>query len=279
MPAFGVWIVVFVLMVLTVAGCGSGSGKSFVPQISGYSEKEKKIYIMPDELLEISGIAYLDTSHIAAVNDEKGELYFFDVNNDTLASQKFAGKGDYEDLVKADSVYFVLESDGKLYEINADSGTTATYKLKVKGKVEFESLVWYKKMKKLVLISKEQRKKKYAISAYSFDLATRRFDPEPYFHITHKEIFVKLENYNAECKPSAAALNPVNNKLYLIASVGKLLLECTPDGKLDKIYKLNPGHFPQPEGITFADNGDMYISNEGLEGKGTLLKFPYVAAK
>lgn len=132
--------------------------------------------------------------------------------------------------------------------------------------------MWYKEINKLILISKDQRKP--GISAFSFDLATRQFDPDQAFYIKYKDIFLKLENFNTECKPSGASINPVNNKLYMIASLGRLLLECTPNGKLEKIYKLNPAHFPQPEGISFATNGDMYISNEGLEGKATILKFP-----
>ena len=43
----------------------------------------------------------------------------------------------------------------------------------------------------------------------SFDLSRKEFDPEPFFIISFKEIFTILTNYNKECKPSGAAINPV----------------------------------------------------------------------
>ena len=141
--------------------------------------------------------------------------------------------------------------------------------------MEFESLVYYQQENKLVMITKDQRNKKNGITAISFDLAKKQFDPVPFFNISLREVLSFTTNYEMECKPSAAAINPINKKLYVIASVGKVLLQCSKNGKLEKIYKINPAQFPQPEGITFAANGDMYISNEGANGKATILKFSY----
>jgi hypothetical protein len=260
-------------------GCGSHPGKSFVPRLPGYPEANKKVFVLDDDLLEISGLACLDSDRIAAVNDERGQLYIVNLLNGSRTSTKFGGKGDYEELVKTDSAWFILESNGDVHELDANTNKHKKFKFDLEKKIEFESMVWYKKLNKLVIISKEQRKRRDRIIAYSFDLGRREFDPEPFFQLSFKDIFTKLENYNAECKPSAAAINPVNNKLYIIASVGKLLMECDTKGRLEKIFKLNPNHFPQPEGISFANNGDMYISNEGLEGKATILKFPHLAAE
>lgn len=269
---------VYISLFVLCAACGAGLGKSFVPRINGYQEKSKEIFVLKKKLLEISGIAFMGNNKLAAINDEKGELFFLDLKTDSSTSYKFRDKGDYEEVVKTDTAYYVLNSNGDLYELRLPDFKPMTYKFHTK-KIEFESMVWYKKLNKLIIISKEQRDKKAGITAFSFDLKKKEFDQDPFFHISYKEIFIKLENYNAECKPSGAALNPVNNKLYIIASVGKLLMECTPEGQLQKVYKLNPAHFPQPEGITFAANGDMYISNEGLEGKSTILKFPYGVKK
>jgi hypothetical protein len=49
-------------------------------------------------------------------------------------------------------------------------------------------------------------------------------------------------------------------------------------GKVLNAFKLNPDTFQQAEGIAFAPDGDMYISNEGKLGKPTLLYFPYTPA-
>lgn len=265
------------LLGIVFLSCGSRTGRSFVPAIPGYHDKQRQVFVLPEELLEISGMVHLNDHSIAAINDEKGEIFYLNLDSNSFQSFKFKGKGDYEEVVKTDSSFYVLDSDGDIIEVRPHSNDNTTYKFDIKGKMEFESMVWYKKINKLVIITKDQRKKKRAsITAFSFDLKTKQFDPDPFFEIQLKDILIKLENYNAECKPSGAALNPVNNHLYIVASVGKALLECTQDGQLLRIFKINPTHFPQPEGISFADNGDMYISNEGLEGKATILKYPYV---
>lgn len=255
------------------AGCLATSGKSFVPALHGYNPKHE-LFILPKDLLEISGIVLLGDQRFAAINDEDGELFFIDLKDNAMQKYRFKGKGDYEDIAKVDSTFYVLESSGNIIEIPPPYDKHETYNFKGKH-MEFESLVYYQKENKIVMITKDQRNKRKGITAVSFDLAKKEYDEEPFFNISLKEVFTIVTNYEMECKPSAAAINPINQKLYVIASVGKVLMQCSRNGKLERIYKINPAHFPQPEGITFAANGDMYISNEGANGKATILKFSY----
>lgn len=266
-----------VMLPVLLAACTAYSGKSFVPSLPGYKERDREVFVLKKRLLEISGLVYLGDNRVAAINDEKGDLFIVDIKDNSDQKYAFKGKGDYEDIAKTDSMFYVLESNGDVYEVsNPPHVRSSVFHFTNKPKkTEFETLVWYKQLNKLVLISKEQRSRWAGISAYTFDLATQQFDSTVLFHIPEKEILQKLEDYSAECKPSGGAIHPLTGKLFLIASVGKSLLQCTADGKLEKIYKLNPAQFPQPEGINFAANGDMYISNEGLDGKATILKFPY----
>lgn len=267
-----------ILLPGSFSSCASGSGKSFVPSIEGYNENNKELFVLKKNLLEISGLCYLGNDSFAAINDEEGKIFIFKPGEKKKKIQtiKFAGKGDYEDMVKSDSAYFVLESKGIIHEVRPGSeAEKAKYKFKAEDKIEFESLVLYPDLHKLVLISKDHRLDKDAIYGYSFDLVSKTYSDAPFFVIPMHDIRKQMKDFSATCKPSGAAINPVNGKLFIVASIGKVLLQCSRDGKVERSYKMNPGQFQQPEGITFAPNGDMYISNEGAEGKATVLKFPY----
>lgn len=278
MPAIRAFCAGFTLLFAFFASCTSRSGKSFVPAMQGYNDKLHEVHILNKDLLEVSGIVHLGGLRFAAINDEDGELFFTNLENDSTVKYRFKGKGDYEDLAKAGDTYYILESSGDIIELDQSFTGHETYKFNKKN-TEFESLVYYADKKKLVMIVKDQKKRADGIAAFSFDLTRKEFDPEPFFSISFKQVFTVLTNYDTECKPSAAAINPVNKKLYILASVGKVILQCSSEGKLEEIYKINPAHFPQPEGISFATNGDMFISNEGAEGKATILKFPYDGSK
>jgi hypothetical protein len=256
--------------------CGRLEGKSFSPGIPGYDESERKMIILKKRLREISGIDFISREKLVAINDESGTLFFVDPLTGSYEVVDFGKKGDYEDVVTAGDCFYVLRSDGHIFQVK-----TSDYKLVGEfennfGKhVEFESLYYDRTLEQLVLICKECGRNSESIYAYRFDIAEKRFLPEVYFTIPWKEIRRMARNNQIECKPAGAAINPVTNKLFIIASVGKVLLECSRDGVLEHVYAINSYHFQQPEGITFAPDGSMYISNEAVQGKATILLFPY----
>ena len=128
----------------------------------------------------------------------------------------------------------------------------------------------------LILLCKDCAKEKDEIRvAHRFDLKTNTFSPEPAYTINIADIKKLLNDEEAEFKPSAAGINPANGKLYIVASVGKLLVIADKNGKVEQAIRLDPVLYNQPEGMTFAPNGDLYISNEGGEGIPTILKFVF----
>ena len=256
--------------------CNRLSGNSFVPALPGYEAGDRQSVILKRPLREISGIDYLSDDQLVAINDEAGKLFFVDPASGKYEVFEFGEKDDYEDLVIAGSSYIIMNSKGHLFEVSVnEKKLMASYTNNFGKQIEFESLCFDKANDQLLLICKECGKNSSSINAYRFDLASRTYQPGTYFTIAWLDIRRMMKDNSIECKPSAAAINPRTGKLFIIASLGKTLLQCSVTGELEACYGLNPDHFPQPEGITFSPDGDLYIANEGIQGKATLLKYSF----
>ena len=246
-----------------------------------FSSPDEKME-MGKHLHEISGMAYIPGKDlILGENDEKGDIYIFDFKNknDQVGKIKFGGKGDYEDIVYTDSAIYMLISSGTIVKVETKDSTFATKEFTLEGeKNEFETLYLGADKRSLIMLCKEcaHEKKNELRVAYRFDLITNSFDPAPAYTMDIEDIKKMLGDEEALFKPSAAGINPVNGKLYIVASVGKLLVIADKNtGKPEQVFKLDPVLYNQPEGLTFAPNGDLYISNEGGDGVATVLKFVY----
>jgi len=44
------------------------------------------------------------------------------------------------------------------------------------------------------------------------------------------------------------------------------------NGAIKKVYKLDDKSFSQPEGITFSDDGRLYISNEVVDNSANIME-------
>jgi uncharacterized protein YjiK len=275
-------------------GSGKPSLLKFSYSESGGSEdvkgnKTNYNFSRPDEkmqlgkhLHEISGMAWVaEKNMILAENDERGDIFLVDFKNkdDGFAKIKFGGKGDYEDIVHSDNADYLLVSLGGIVQVvikDSSVASTMEYNLEIGGTNEFETLYRDAEDHSLIMLCKQCAHEKDKIrSAYRFDLKTHQFSPEPVYSIDIESIRQMLSDEKAEFKPSAAAINPITKKVFIVASVGKLLVVTDKKGTVEQVFKLDETLFNQPEGITFAPNGDLYISNEGGEGIATILKFAY----
>ncbi len=249
----------------------------------GYDLSSPVRYRVRESMQEISGIVmYPDEHRIIAVNDEEGRIYEIDVNaTKAYPSWKFAKNGDYEDICHTDSGWFVLKSSGGLFQVRAldkDSVKAVHYKFNTEQDVEFESVYFDKNRHSVIMICKncEDDKKVGLTSAYQFSLDSMAFDYKPIFQFSAKEIAALAGNDMRFFKPSAAAIHPLEKRLYMVASVNQLLVIADLDGHVQETHNLRHRLFRQPEGISFTANGDMYISNEGgYDGVANILKFTY----
>ena len=255
--------------------------KELVTATGSYDLSKPVIRKLHRRLNEISGINYLDKEKFAAEEDENGNVYILDFKTGDIDNTfNFGPPGDYEDIVTLKDYYYLLNSNGDIYKVDRKNPAAATTKIFKFGKpdTEFESLYADADGKRLVLICKACSGNGHntSIPAFGFDLQKETYSNDPVFSIEEAPVRKLLQIGKGKFKPSSAAIHPIEKKLYVLCSTGRLLLVCSLSGVVESAWPLELSLYNQPEGITFAPNGDMYISNEAGESKATILKLAYL---
>ncbi len=271
-------LVLFSLILLT--GCKQKKIILKSPPHYNFSEVfENKLDL---KLKEISGLTW-DTKRdeFIAHYDESGKLFFLDRESKAIkAEYVFGKKGDYEDVALVGDVPYILKSDGVITKFIRDSANKASGeevgKLTVDGPNDFEAMYYDSTRKALVLICKNcEMDDKGSITAFAFYLDSIGFDNKPLYKIDARAIEAMAPKKTSKFQPSAAAIHPVLHKLFIISSASSQLVIADLNGKPESVFALSKKLFPQPEGLTFKSKGDMYISNEGVNARGNILRFIY----
>jgi hypothetical protein len=270
---------VFFVALCCLLSCGPRAS-SIVGTTEGYDLERPKLLQLPTALNEISGLFFYprDTSLFAIV-DEDGFLYkIFPNRPEQILRWKFGGLGDYEDLTMVNGIFYILRSDGAIYEADISDPVnirSTVHPAPEKGN-EFESIYHDSARNMLILICKDcDADDKKILSTFGFDLGTKSF-VRNLFQIDALHIAGIVGQHSLKFKPSAATLNPFTGKLMLVSAVNGLLVVADPKGGVDQAYPLSPGIYKQPEGIAVGSDRSLYISNEfHNEGTANILIIPY----
>lgn len=269
---------------LTACGGGQKGGKDDIQAPQGppfpYNlESPIEVAKLDNDLEEISGIAYSPEGQLACVQDEEGKLYWVAAaSGDIQRVEKFAKDGDYEDLAFVGNDIFVLRSDGRLYHVPPPYTDAEKIDTELSTKNDTEGLCYLKESHQLLIACKakagldEKLSGKRAI--YAFDIAKKQLSSQPYLLIDLDRLSA-LAGREVPFEPSGIAQHPMSNNFYIISSVGKLLIVLNQEGEIIHLQSLDRKGFKQPEGICFAPNGMLYISNEGKGGKANIMSYAY----
>lgn len=260
-------------------------------------------YKMPDYLEEISGLSYYGKGKLACIQDEKGNIYVWNLEKEKIIDKYEFGKdADYEDIAVVDKTAYILRNNGNIYRISdfkKKDRKVETYRTPLKEKNNTEGLAYDPLSNSLLVackgspsIDKEDSYEGYR-AIYKFDLEREELIVKPYYLIDLERldsyidqsaftrfslgIAKKLHIIESSTifEPSGLAIHPLHGDIYIISSVGKLLIILNRKGKILDVKELDPKEFRQPEGICFSPNGDMFISSEGQGGKGYILEFKF----
>lgn len=256
-------------------------------------------FSLAGKLKEISGLGLTsDGQYLVANNDEQGKIFLLDKTSGKIVNEiNFAEGGDYEGIEMVDETVFVVKSDGTVFEVKnpgKPNQVTNTYKTSLETVQDVEGLGYDPNTGFLLLACKgkagkgDEFKRKRAV--YAFDLGQKILVEKPILLIDRDEIqkwadkgkesltkklaeFFEPSLANDAFAPSGIALHPLTREFYILSSMGKIVVVLDASGKILHIEPLDPGLHKQPEGICFDRDGTLFISNEGKDGKGKLMRF------
>lgn len=300
----------FCILVL-VFGCGSHSEKNGKPpvivDVSGQkmnvgavasSDESEHLYDvskpdnqwrLPDQLIEVSGNAWVDQNHLLLIEDLHPELYLIKLNGGKAELEKiipFANtekdKYDIEDVAIVNNTVYALYSHGSLFKINdwnSNNPKIEKFKTFLKKDNDSEGLCFNPANNNLLIACKEEPgiddADKFTKAVYSFNLNSGKLDKKP-FMVIKENMFKQVADKDLKFYPSAIGIHPQTKDIYILSTKDtKCLAIFTPDGSGLKSFQfIDKDLMPQPEGICFSPEGVMYISSEGKKGDpGNLFQF------
>ena len=254
---------------------------------------------LPAVLEEISALTFSkDSRRLFAVQDEAGVIFELSPTKGNIVGRyPFHKSGDYEGIAMVEDTVYVLKSTGTLYQVTG-LGTPEQQRTKYKTDLlsrdnDTEGLTYDAARNRLLIACKSKPGTGDAgtKAVYSFDLATRTFEEAPAYVLSLDSIrryidlspavrrIEKVQNFftndsgTLTFSPSSVAIHPTTGDIYLLSSVGKLLVVINPSGQVLHISKLDKRIHRQPEGMAFDQYGNLYISNEAKKATAKLHVF------
>lgn len=236
------------------------------------------------QLEEISALSLVptDTTLLCAVQDEGGVLYFLKKEDGNIVNKtSFRFNGDFEGVEIVDSIAYAIKSNGELFILKnyqTDEPLKDSIHTGLKKKDDVEGLGYLPAQHALLIACKGNPTSDKERKVYAFYLDSMQLSKAPIFTIDPIDVecaLGKKQTEDEDCfSPSAIAVHPITQEIYMLSAARKRFVILSPEGELVYSEKIQKKIMPQPEGIAFDKEGGMYISSEGKKGKkGQLLYF------
>jgi uncharacterized protein YjiK len=237
-------------------------------------------WVLSDSLNEISGITFLKNEKILAIEDIHPILYELKlgdssatITNKTEFKETNKEKFDFEDLAVVKDTVYALWSHGAIFKIvkkNKDVTAERT-KTWLKKDNNTEGLAYDPVSGYLLIACKDESgledTKKSTRAIFEFDLQADSIRSEP-FMLVNKNDFENVAGEKIDFYPAAIAVHPVTHDIFIVSTKDtKCIAQFTHNGKLKAFDYLEKEMLPQPEGMCFDANGNLYISTEARHGK------------
>ncbi len=273
-------LVILNILLLLLIACKNKKAKPYENRNS-LESKKTTIVKLTHKLDEVSGVAITNDGRLFCHDDERAVIYQVNYETGKIIKRfqigKFGLESDFEGIAIAEGIFFLLSSDGKLYQFKEGNDLEKVdfkeYNLGFSSKFEFEGLCYDSKINSLLIISKNYPGKKHkgTRAIYSFSLENYKINKLPKILISLKKLSKKFGI--KDFYPSGITMHSKSRDYFIVSSKGQpSIVRISNSGKLLNAYKLDEKYFAQPEGIVFLSDSTLLISNEAKGKRATLVK-------
>jgi uncharacterized protein YjiK len=289
---------IFTIYFTFIVGCISNSQTNNITLFNYFNNSTNPTSIkLSKKLNEISGLACTPDGRLFAHSDEAAILYEINQTSGEISKTFSVGKKtvkeDFEGLAIVNNFFYLVSSNGTIYEFsegkNEKDVKYIKYKTKLSSRYDVEGLCYDPQTNALLLACKGYPGKNYKNNRaiYSFSLTTKELDKEPRFLLPIKKI-IKEDKYDFIRKlgeffflptentfaPSGINKHPSTGTFFIIAARGNAIIEISDLGEILGKALLKKEFHNQPEGITFLPDQSLIIADEGGSKRATLTKYP-----
>ncbi len=260
-------------------GATASPGENFA--LANYDlENPARRFKLPKQWREISGLTMLAENRILAHDDERGVVFEIGYGDGSIVKAFALGDGrdpvadDFEGIAAAEGRVYLVSSSGRLYEFDeGGGGGTAPYNMYATGvgrDHEIEGLAYDPERRVLLLVSKNPRNPRQAgkVAIYRWSLDTRQLLEDGPLLIAAAAFSRRIDG--KQFQPSGIERHPASGNYFVVAARQHAVAEITPQGQVLAVRELAAGRHPQTEGITFAADNTLVVSDEGVGKRATL---------
>jgi uncharacterized protein YjiK len=188
-------------------------------------------------------------------------------------------RGDFEGIALVGQRMFLVSSEGVLFEFREPAADASAayqrYELAVRDRcAEIEGLDYDAFNNELLLACKITRgaEQRGRLLVFAFSLRSMSTLPAP--RLSVPLTVLEQQRLEPDLNPSGIAIHPQTGTIFILASQQSLIVEFGRDGRLLGNARIRRRTHTQPEGITFATDGTLYIADEGGSGRAALTVYP-----
>lgn len=236
---------------------------------------------LPGALREISGLAATPDGRVFAHGDERAIIVELDVRREratkTFAMGRQGAPGDFEGIAVTNGRFWLVTSDGILYESGEGAnGTHVPFRMYDTGvgtQCEVEGLAHDPAADALLLACKTPRVRalRGMVAVFSWSIPRRAL-------VSRSGVRVRADSLARSAgvstfHPSGLERDPTTGHWLLVAARERAVVEITPDGDVVAGAALSRRGHRQPESIAIASDRTLLIGDEAAGRRATLTMY------